>query len=156
MFGGRAAIQPALLPMGPEAAIALCRDCSSQRRIRFTRFLESGQRWSSPQPLALPNSDSGLDAIRLSDGRILLAFNDTPKGRDNLSLALSEDGGLTWARRAILEAEPGAEFSYPYVIQAKDGRVHIVYTWKRKSIKHASFNVAWLDAQPKAVKGTRE
>ena len=69
--------------------------------------------------------------------------------RDNLRLAISVDGGLTWSRRATLEAEAKEEFSYPYLIQTRDGRIHLVYTWKRKAIKHASFNVAWLDAQPK-------
>jgi hypothetical protein len=57
-----------------------------------------------------------------------------------------------------LESEPGAEFSYPYLFEAKEGRIHLVYTWKRKSIKHATFNVSWLDAQSRAegpVDGSR-
>jgi len=33
-----------------------------------------------------------------------------------------------------LEDEPRKEFSYPAVIQAKDGLVHIVYTWKRQRL----------------------
>jgi len=36
---------------------------------------------------------------------------------------------------AALEREPG-EYSYPAVIQTRDGLVHISYTWKRKRIKH--------------------
>lgn len=149
IFGGRSAIQPALVPLDHEAAIALCRDCSPRKKIQFTRSKEQGLDWSPSQSLELPNSDSGLDALRLFDGRILLAFNDSRTGRDNLSLALSEDGGSTWLRCATLESEAGAEFSYPYLIQGRDGRIHLVYTWKRKSIKHAAFNPAWLNAQPK-------
>jgi predicted neuraminidase len=153
IFGGRSALQPALVPQNKTAAIVLCRDSSATKRIQFSRSTDLGNNWSPPQSLALPNSDSGLDAIRLFDGRLLLAFNDSPAGRDNLSLALSDDGGLNWSRRAILEAEPGAEFSYPYLIQARDGRVHLVYTWKRKSIKHAAFNLAWLDTQTALGRG---
>ncbi len=87
--------------------------------------------------------------LRLRDGRLLLAFNDSETGRDTLRLAISADGGLNWSRSSTLESEPDAEFSYPFLIQTKDGRIHLVYTWKRQAIKHAEFNLAWLEAQPK-------
>jgi predicted neuraminidase len=153
IFGGRSALQPALVPQSQSAAMVLCRDSSAMRKIRLSRSTDVGENWSPPETLTLPNPDSGLDALRLFDGRILLAFNDSSTGRDNLSLALSEDGGLNWTRRVILENEPGAEFSYPYLIQTRDGRLHLVYTWKRKAIKHAVFNLAWLDAQAKMGPG---
>ena len=35
----------------------------------------------------------------------------------------------------MLESEPG-EYSYPAVIQAADGLVHITYTWRRLRVKH--------------------
>jgi predicted neuraminidase len=35
----------------------------------------------------------------------------------------------------VLEDQPG-EYSYPAVIQASDGRVHMTYTWKRQRVKH--------------------
>jgi predicted neuraminidase len=39
----------------------------------------------------------------------------------------------------------GFEFSYPYLIQARNGEIHLVYTWNRAFIKHVQFNQAWLD-----------
>ena len=42
-------------------------------------------------------------------------------------------------------AGAGAEFSYPALLQARDGRIHLAYTWRRQGIKHAVFNEAWLD-----------
>ena len=35
----------------------------------------------------------------------------------------------------MLESDLG-EYSYPAVIQDRDGLVHVVYTWKRERIKH--------------------
>jgi hypothetical protein len=77
----------------------------------------------------------------------LLAFNDTDSGRDNLRLAISADNGVTWKRAATVVAEAGQEFSYPTVLQTSDGLIHVTYTWKRKGIREATFNVAWLEAQ---------
>jgi predicted neuraminidase len=37
------------------------------------------------------------------------------------------------------------EFSYPYLIQTRNGDFHLVYTWNRSFIKHARFTRAWLD-----------
>jgi predicted neuraminidase len=39
------------------------------------------------------------------------------------------------------------EFSYPYMIQAKNGDIHLVYTWNRSFIKHVEFTRTWLDQQ---------
>ena len=155
--GGRFALQPALVPLSDDEALALCRDSSRVGRIRISRTSDAASHWSIPEAMSLPNSDSGLDAVRLSDGRLVLAYNEGKTGRDTLSLALSEDGGRNWKRQATLESEPGAEFSYPYLLQARDGRLHLVYTWRRKSIKHASFNTAWLAAQePKTSQARSE
>jgi predicted neuraminidase len=51
-----------------------------------------------------------------------------------LSVALSADG-KTWKDVLVLENEPG-EYSYPAIIQAGDGTVHITYTWKRLRLRH--------------------
>ena len=40
------------------------------------------------------------------------------------------------------------EFSYPYLIQTRNGDFHLVYTWNRSYIKHVTFTRAWLDQQP--------
>ncbi|MEQ1532913.1 MAG: sialidase family protein [Sideroxydans sp.] len=36
------------------------------------------------------------------------------------------------------------EFSYPYLMQAHNGDIHLLYTWNRVLIKHAVFDALWL------------
>lgn len=55
--------------------------------------------------------------------------------RTPLCVALSADGQC-WNNVLTVEDEPGAEFSYPSAIQTRDGKVHLVYTWKRTQIRH--------------------
>ena len=63
--------------------------------------------------------------------------------RAPLAVALSEDNSLTWPRQRLLESGPG-EFSYPDIIQASDGLLHVVYTHRRTTIQHAGFGTEWI------------
>ena len=50
------------------------------------------------------------------------------------------------ARRIKCSAQScGFEFSYPYLIQTRNGDFHLVYTWNRSYIKHVRFTRAWLN-----------
>jgi predicted neuraminidase len=133
-------IQPTLLKHPRERVQILCR--SQQGRIVQMWSSDRGATWSSPEPIDLPNPNSGIDAVTLSDGRHLLVYNHTEQGRSPLNIALSEDG-QTWARILTLEDEPG-EFSYPAVIQTAQGTVEIVYTWNRRRIRHVSLDATQL------------
>ncbi|HAB18551.1 MAG TPA: exo-alpha-sialidase [Verrucomicrobiota bacterium] len=146
VFGGRTAFQPTLVALDRQRAVMLCRTAGDQLDMFTSRTEDAGASWSPPQPSGLPNSNSGIDAVRLQDGRLLLAFNDTTSGRANLRLAISRDDGKTWQHGPFLADEPGAEFSYPFLIQGRDGMIHLAYTWKREAIKVVSFNARWLDA----------
>lgn len=90
----------------------------------------------------LPNPNSGTDAVTLADGRHLLIYNHSEKGRSPLNIAVSTNG-KSWTPALTLETEPG-EFSYPAIIQAADGTVHVTYTWNRKKIAHAVIDPAGL------------
>jgi predicted neuraminidase len=85
---------------------------------------------------SLPNPDSGLDAVALEDGRAILVYNPSRRARTPLCVAVSVDGDV-WRDSLVLEDGPG-EYSYPAVIQAEDGAIHITYTWNRRRIRHAS------------------
>ncbi len=95
---------------------------------------------------ALPNPNSGTDAVTLKDGRHLLVYNHTAKGRSPLNLAVSREGAA-WEAALILESTVG-EYSYPAIIQTSDGLVHITYTWKRQKVKHVVVDPSFWEAQP--------
>jgi predicted neuraminidase len=143
--------QPAFARLSANQALAVLRDDGVATAVSVATTEDAGATWSAPVPLDLPNPDAGIDAIHLTDGRVLLAFNDSTSGRDNLRLAISADDGRTWARVATLAEEQGGDFSYPFLMQTRNGDVHLVYTWQRKAIKHVVFNLAWLDERLKST-----
>jgi alpha-L-fucosidase len=49
--------------------------------------------------------------------------------------------GLDWTDIYVLEDRDKGEFSYPAIIQAASGRVHITYTLDRKNIKHVVLKI---------------
>lgn len=126
------AIQPTILVHSKTGLQILCR--SQQGVITEAWSQDAGRSWSPMSATALLNPSAGIDALRLADGRFLLVYNPTTKGRHKLEIAVSPDG-KTWRRGVVLEDSPG-EYSYPAMIQSRDGLVHVTYTWQRQRIKH--------------------
>jgi len=136
-----AAIQPSILihPGGKLQVLGRTR----QGRIFECWSPDNGKTWGEMTLTDLPNPNSGTDAVTLRDGRFLLVYNHTDKGRSPLNVGVSSDG-RHWQSVLVLEDEPHQEFSYPSVIQTSDGLVHITYTWKRLRIKHVVLDPAQL------------
>jgi len=136
------AIQPVVLNYGNGKLQLLSRTKNDVVTQNWSE--DSGKTWSKMTKSSLPNPNSGIDGVTLNDGRQLLVYNPTQKNWGNrvpLSIALSTDGE-NWKR--VLDLEPlrkttdkeGEEYSYPTVIQAQDDKIHIVYTWNRKTVKY--------------------
>lgn len=138
------AIQPAILLHGGDRLQALGR--TRQGSIFQIWSQDGGKTWGPMTATELPNPNSGIDAVTLANGKHVLVYNHTRKGRTPLNVAVSADG-LGWQAAAVLEREPG-EYSYPAVIQARDGQVHITYTWKRQRIKHIALDPNRLTLRP--------
>ena len=136
------AIQPTILLHSPARWQLLCR--SQQGVVTEVRTDDGGLTWSRMKATSLPNPSAGIDALRLRDGRFLLAYNPTATGREKLSIAVSADGE-NWPAVVALEDSPG-EYSYPALIQTRDGLVHVTYTWKRQRIKHVVVDPARIAA----------
>ncbi len=127
-------IQPSVISLGGKHLRFYARSRTLAARIVISDSFDNGLTWSSPRFLDEPSNNSGLDVVRLKDGRIVMIFNDTPRGRSPLNLAISRDG-LHFRVFATLEQGPG-EYSYPAIIQAPDGALEMTYTWHRTTIKH--------------------
>jgi predicted neuraminidase len=126
------AIQPTILKYPDGRLQALCR--TKHKLIGQTSSIDSGKAWTNIKPTNLPNPNSGIDGVTLSDGRQLLVYNHTTEGRSPLNVGVSSDG-IVWKNLLVLENSEG-EYSYPAVIQSADGLVHITYTYLRQAIKH--------------------
>ncbi|MCY3015652.1 MAG: exo-alpha-sialidase [Planctomycetota bacterium] len=134
------AIQPSLLELGGEKLLAVGR--TKEGRIFEIESSDAGKTWGELRLGTLPNPNAGTDAVSLADGRHLLVYNHTDKGRSPLNVAISRDG-RSWQPVVALETKPG-EFSYPAVIQSADGLVHITYTWNREAIARVILDPAKL------------
>ena len=95
----------------------LCR--SKQGKITECWSTDSGKTWSPMTATTLPNPNSGIDALTLKDGRAVVVYNHTTRGRSPLNVAISQDGKV-WQAAIVLEEQPG-EYSYPAVTQSNDG-----------------------------------
>lgn len=96
---------------------------------------DEGKTWTEAVSTTLPNPNAAIDATRLHQGQIVLVYNHSFTERTPLNLAISKDGGVQWHSSLILEDAPG-EYSYPSIIQTRDHRIHITYTYNRTNIKY--------------------
>lgn len=122
----------------------LCRTRNAQIATAWSS--DNGDTWSKVTLLDVPNNNSGTDAVTMKDGRHVLIYNNfstlpgTPKGpRTPLCVAVSEDG-INWQPVLTLEDSPISQYSYPSIIQGKDGKLHAIYTWRRQRIKYAEID----------------
>lgn len=111
-------------------------------KLASTFSSDNGDTWSKVTLIDVPQNQSGTDAVTLQDGRHVLIYNNfstlpgTPKGpRTPCSLAISEDG-IHWKHFLTLEDSPISQYSYPSIIQGKDGSLHCIYTWRRQRIAY--------------------
>jgi len=147
------AIQPSLLQYKDGRMQLLGR--SQNRTVNEVWSTDGGKTWSAMTASALPNNNSGTDAVTLKDDRQLIVYNHVkpdsslPRGkgaRTPLNVAISNDG-KTWQAVLVLEDSPISQYSYPSVIQTSDGLVHIVYTWRREKVKHVVVDPSKLEGK---------
>lgn len=134
------AIQPSILKHKDGRLQVVCRTRNCKLATSWSD--DNGETWSKVVLLDVPNNNSGTDAVTLKDGIHALVYNNfstiagTKKGvRTPVGIALSTDG-INWKHVLTLEDSPVSQYSYPAIIQGKDGKVHVIYTWRRQRMKY--------------------
>ncbi len=100
---------------------------------------DGGKTWAEGKDSAFPNPNAATDFIKLKNGHLLLVYNDSMNDRMPLTVSISTDNDMTYPfKRNILEGED--DLAYPFAIQSRDGKIHIVFTSKgRSQVNHAVF-----------------
>jgi len=163
-------VQLSIVEVAPGELLGYFRSRAADR-IHRSVSKDGGRTWSAPERTALPNNNSAIQLLRLTDGRLVLVFNDSSAERDQfrwvpdgqggvrrktlrtpLTLALSEDDGATWPywRNLQVQDEEYRDnefgYSYPTLLQTRDGRLHVAYSYLRKTIKHVILAPEWIEA----------
>ncbi|MBN2156150.1 MAG: exo-alpha-sialidase [Candidatus Lokiarchaeota archaeon] len=144
---GGGVLQPTVIELSKGHLLAYHRTAkrsSIRKRIAMSESVDFGKTWSLAIPTPLPNPNSGSDMVKLRNGNIVLAFNNSSIDRSNLSIGLSYDNGNTWSFIKLLEREKGQRFSYPAIIEASDETIYCTYTNKRMNIKCVNFDQEWI------------
>lgn len=135
-------IQPSITALDDGRLLAVMRN-TGQDWLWVMASDDSGLHWSQPSNSGFPNPGSPAALLKLSSGRLVLIFNDSPRKRRPLSIALSQDEGRTWPFRRVL-ADGDESYSYPSAVQSADGHIHVVYSLERRRIMHITLNEAWI------------
>lgn len=138
---GKGVIQPTLWE-SEGRFYALLR--STEGRI-MRSVSEDGIAWSKCEKTELPNNNSGIDCVKLTNGDIFVVFNPIAESwgdRNIISYAISSDNGKSFSEPTLIEKDDDteAEFSYPAVIT--DGKyIYITYTHYRKTVMFVKLEI---------------
>jgi predicted neuraminidase len=151
---GAGGVQPTVVRRNDGSLVAYLRDNGPPpKRALISVSRDDGVSWTTARDSDFPNPGTSLEVVRLRDGNWLLVGNDIEEGRYSLVAALSDDEGATWKWRRHLDGNPQKastdQYHYPSVIQAKDGSIHVTYSYfvsGGKSIKHVRFEEDWIRA----------
>ena len=138
-------IQPSILKLKDGRLQVTMR--THNAKIATSYSSDNGNSWTPVTLLDIENNQSGTDAVTLQDGRHVLIYNNfetlplTKKGpRTPISIALSDDG-QTWQHALTLEDSPIDQYSYPAIIQGKNGHLYCVYTWRRQRVAFKEIDI---------------
>lgn len=168
-YNNISAIQPSLI-VDNNTIFALLRNSGKISEKNINNYIQkaisndNGITWNFDNyphsEIKIRNFSSSIATLKLPSGNWLLVAN-SDVSRNFLDLYLSKDKGKNWQLVKQLENAKEYkknplykrddvskyEFSYPSIILSKDNRIHLTYTWNRKTIKYISFSEQWLNSK---------
>jgi predicted neuraminidase len=140
-------LQPSVVQLTDKYLVAYSRRAGGygpkdNGRLVRSESHDGGYTWSAGQESNFPNPNAATDFIKLQNGHLLLVYNDNPNNvRMPLTVAISLDGDKTYPYKRNIVNKPGDTAAYPTAIQTSDGKIHVVYTSKKRTvINHAVFD----------------
>ncbi len=152
---GYGCIQPSVVRRKDGTLVAYLRDNGPPpKRAHISYSKDDGVSWTTAVDTDILNPGTSLEVVALKNGDWMMVYNDLEQKRYSLVAAISDDEGATWKWRRHLDGDPStvvtSEYHYPSVIQAKDGTIHITYSYfvpEGKAIKHVHMDESWIQAQ---------
>ncbi|MFM1919652.1 MAG: hypothetical protein RLZZ303_1286 [Candidatus Hydrogenedentota bacterium] len=144
-------VQPGFIQRKNGEVVAYMRDNGIPNYVRTAVSRDHGTSWGDVGMLPIRESGASVAALGLASGNWVLLVNDLVDGRHVLTAYLSEDEGATWPVRRALETadKDKGSYSYPCLIQDREGLLHATYSHKQdgiegSAIKHVVFNEEWI------------
>jgi len=96
---------------------------------------DGGRTWSPPVHSEIAHPSTRFFIRRLSSGALLLVKHCPPNGKDrsHLTAFVSDDEGRTWTGGLLLDER--LNVSYPDGVEAKDGRIYVIYDRDRFAMR---------------------
>lgn len=158
LSSGRGTLQPVIFFDNENQAQVFFRQARKKgpNLIPVSQSQNAGLTWQVKDDLNIPNPNSAIAGIELSNGARLMAINDLEHGRKRLVMLASfpsktnpigerSNNYSNWKILKVLDDETQSntnsyhEFSYPYLSANEQGDVMLLYTWNRKKIKTVIF-----------------
>ena len=116
-------------------------------RLLRTYSTDNGESWSPIIRTDFPDATSKFFVLRTSRGYYAMVSNSNPKGRDPLTLAISEDG-IVFTRLYYLIG--GRHIDYPHLIE-HDGHLMAAFSGAKQTMEVLKIS---LDDVDKMIQST--
>ena len=140
--------EPAMVLLKNGEVYSLLR--SADTWLYESRSGDGAKTWTVPKPSPLQGHNAPAALWRLKgSGDVVVVWNNSPRNRWPLDVAISKDNARTWSTPRTLSNPVGFQASYPSVTQTHDGIIVAVWQQDRsdkkgRDIHIARFNKAWL------------
>lgn len=148
-FSTGGVVEPAIVELANGDLYMLLR--TGTEYLYESRSSDGGKTWSEPAQTKLHGHNTPASLWRLdgNSNEIIAIWNNSPRNRYPLSVAISADGGKSWSRPKDVARSDGPQISYPGIAQDTAG--NFVAVWQEqltdgagRAIRSARFNRAWV------------